>query len=195
MAVLRSRPLPNGFGFVDGLQLGKGLTYAEEAFRKVLPLVFGAGVTILQREIIVPNEKYKPELLCDPDGLIMKGDLAESVAQKNWSQLTLTQRNKIDGDVCRCHRKRCSDDFEKKTVFFRATINLEADPEVKQKAVCSRVEAYALSGWWHLAVVQVWCQKQILGVSSYVGTEYQIDGHILQIVPWKEWKPPKFLAN
>lgn len=195
MALLKSRTIPTAFESLEGLQLGRSITYAEEALRGVLKAAFGGVSVMEQREIIVPKDTNRSELLHDPDGIVMKGDLADDVAHRMWERLTDRQKVAIDSAQYRRYRKLQNDDFETRTVFFRSTVRLGEAPESKKVTVVARVVAFALSGWWHMAEVRMWHSNHGEDNQVYIGAEYQVDGHIYEIIPGKEWQPPRFLVE
>lgn len=193
MALFKSRVLPDTLGSLEVLQLGKGITYAEEAFRSVLRVALGENVKLVQRELIVPKRRTdKQELLNDPDGIVMRGDLAEDVARRIWERLTNKQKNTIHAAVDARYHKLEDNDFEVRTVFIQATAH--SCPGETPVHVVARVVAFALSGWWNMADVRLWHRKLGEPNSRYVGAEYQVDGRI-HAGTEREWQPPKFLLS
>ncbi len=195
MALLKSRDLPSAFESLEGLQLGKGITYAEEQFRNVFRVVLGANAILEQREIIIPKKVCRPEILHDPSGVVMKGDLLEDIASRTWESLTNTQKLKIDKVAYNRYRMLQNDDFETRTVFFRTTVRLGESPESQTVHVIARVVAYALSGWWNMATVRLWHRQSGNENRQYIGAEYLTGGPIYVSVPEKVWLPPKFLMT
>jgi hypothetical protein len=195
MVLLKSRVLPNTFALLEGLQLGKGITYAEEQFRNVLRGVFGENAILEQREIIIPKKVCRPEILHDPSGVVLKSDLLESIARHKWEILTNTQRLKVDSAAYNSYRQLQNDDFEARVVFFRATVRLGESPESQIVHVIARVEALAVSGWWNMATVRMWHLQDGKKNQGYIGAEYLTGGPIYVSVPEKPWSPPRFLIT
>ncbi len=196
MSVLKSRPLPGDFKFFESLELGNSITFAEESFRKVLAYHFGADMTIVHREIIVPNRKNRPEALPhDPDGHMLQGDLAERIARSRWDNLSERQKNEIYNTTGRSYRTEHNDDFDSRIVFFRAMVRFPGDE--LPKLVLAKVTAFALSQWWNMAGIQIWHRQYHYigeyGEPKYKGVEFQIDSRIHCTVEEKDWQPPEFL--
>ena len=197
MSGLQSRPV-EGCQFLDTLQLSAGLTYAEEVFREALKLRFGEQAVLRQREIIVPNKKYRPGIEFDSDGHMLQADLLEDIARQRWDSLTKKQRDEVYNLGSLAYMARNRDDFEVKTVFFRGMLMLEGDPiENAPQLVIAKVVARGLSGIWHMADLDLWF-RQYHYISTYPtpafhGIRYSAYGTRRPETEEREWNPPKFL--
>lgn len=199
MSIFKSRRLPGKLHHFDTLQLGASITYAEGVLRKTLQCTFGEGVTVVSREIITPVKKDRPKALpWDPCGVLLKGELALDVQSKYEGKLTHKQRCAIDKAEYDRYRKMQDDDFQDRTVFFRALVRLGESQESPARIVIVKVVAHALSNWWHRAESKIWhCphEENCKSEPVYQYAEYLFDGSVYKIPRDKTLQPPKIIST
>lgn len=162
-AGLHSRPWDKG---LSSLQLGESITFAQEAVREVVAIGLGQKVFWKRWNVILPNEKKKDDPLHDPDGHVLKGELASSVLDsKGWGpcahntiltrrmQDILLERSQRGYDMLHYEREN---GIDMRHIMFSAVAAVSNSTHCQRRQYSAIVRVWALSGWWHSTDVTLW---------------------------------------
>ena len=144
-------------GGMESLQLSTSITLAQEGVRTAVGESFGLQLIRFDRwEILLPLKKEEKEL-DDPDGILLRGELANAVVYHHREGELPPFGRHIYDQTEKAYRAEHQDAFDMRHVFFRATAVLRGETHTYVRlAVRAIVQVLAISSWWNRADIKLW---------------------------------------